>query len=142
LHELDNALPACDSGMRMLQRLRSNRILTAASLPLAAMWFLSLSIHTHKVDGIDTQTAALQHVPIGVISNPDAPSPDAHWHPGTLVHEEPCVACLLSHQPGSVGAAFVLLPTVVACRTSLVAPRAVPQPRGRAASARAPPISS
>jgi hypothetical protein len=116
--------------------------LAGALVPLAVMWLLLLTIHTHRVEGVGTQTAALHDIPISVISNPDAPGHDAHWHPGTLVHEEPCAACLLSHSPGSVAAAPALAPSIVACQAIAALPGTAAQPRPARATARAPPVSS
>jgi len=59
--------------------------------------------HSHGSNEALDLVGWFSRTPISVIANPDLPSPDQHWHPGTASDQDPCAVCMLSHQPGFAG---------------------------------------
>jgi hypothetical protein len=116
--------------------------MTWALVPVVLGWAVLLGVHTDRIECIDSLVASLEGVPIGVVSNPDVPAEIGHWHPATLLQQEPCAACLLSHQPGSIAPSAALTPFIAALWT-LGAPVQQPcTPRVCTPTARAPPFAS
>lgn len=125
----------------MLRRLRPGRglALTSAALLLASA--LLAAAHSHASERAGSLVGSFSRVPIGVVANPDQPSPSQHWHAGTTFDQEPCAVCMLSHQPGSAGSWMWSCPAVVAVRDAAAAPAAHAEPFACPPSARAPPLA-
>jgi hypothetical protein len=114
----------------------------AASLALLMLASaLAAGLHTHTWLAQDDLAAQAAHIPLSVISNPDAPAPEQHWHPGAIFEQDVCVACLLSHQRASFVCPVVVAVaiTVVPVLTASGETPAVPKPRS--ITARAPPFT-
>jgi hypothetical protein len=106
---------------------------------IAASAFLA-GVHTHAWLA-DDLAAEAAHVPLSVIADPDAPAPEEHWHSGTTVEQDPCIACLLCHQPAFFGHAFVVARFVYAARITLACGQALVPVQSNSPSARAPPFT-
>ena len=98
--------------------------------------------HNHAWLATDDLAAEASHVRLSIINNPDTPSPEYHWHPGTTVEHDLCAACLLSHQRASLALATVVPAAIAAVRVVIAACATPAVGQSRCASARAPPFTS
>jgi len=112
---------------------------------LAALTLLgagSATLHRHPGGSVGEQSGLLAHVPISVITDPDARSAAFHLHSGSTVPSEPCVACVLSHAYGDVAGATALTPTAPCIPIAVVALAAPPAPALVCADSRSPPTAA
>jgi hypothetical protein len=100
-----------------------------------------VAAHSHTVGYIEVLPGCANGVPLSVINNPDAPSDHQHWHAGRVIDEEPCAACILSHQIGRIAPSAAIHPAVVALSLTVPLAATAFSVSSEAPTARAPPSS-